>query len=103
MSSRENRNMLSNVTGCRDCSKNVHFGVFHLLSPDLLSYNSSQAYKWYYSYTCPNIVFDGDLNLPDIDWYSHSLISRADSTMHNLFLDFIECKKLLQLAKQPTQ
>ena len=58
--------------------------------------------NWYYNQTCPNIVIVGDFNLPDIDWINCSLKSTRDSTMHTLFLDFLECNNLLQLVNQPT-
>ena len=36
MSSSKNRSMLSNATGCPDCSINLDLGVFNVLNPELL-------------------------------------------------------------------
>ena len=43
MSSSENYNMLSDATGCPDCSKKLHRGCFNMLNPNLLSDHSGNT------------------------------------------------------------
>ncbi|KAF6036454.1 hypothetical protein EB796_005239 [Bugula neritina] len=61
--------------------------------------------NWYYDQTNPNIVMVGDFNLPDIDWNDSNrpvLKTTRETTLHQLFVDFITSNNLSQAINKPT-